>query len=446
MPDQSPQLGLPFLQPSQAQKHVTHNEALLKLDTLVQLTIESFAATTPPALPQDGETHALGVSPTGDWAGQDGNLAVYNENVWNFITPQDGWRAWSKPDEKLQAYSSGSWGDLPITLQNIDGLGVKTTSDATNRLAVASDASLFSHDGGGHQLKINKAATGDTASLLYQSNWNGHAEMGLTGDNDFHIKVSADGSSWAEAITIRNSDGIISGNAVQSDDEDTTAGRLLKMAANRGPFDLGSSRPRVTSGSLDDVQDGGVTRFLNWNSGATEVPWNYGVGLQFMAFDTTGNQLAFRRGADPAMAFRGTVTSAPTFSQWREVFHTGNAVGSVSVTPGIGSAIVERGSNANGEYVRFIDGTQICTHELSISNVNTAVGSGFKSSASTNWVFPAGFAAGTIPVMNGCANLGGGVWTTHYCNNPSSGSFTGMSFTSKSAAQTLQVSAIGRWL
>ena len=49
MPDTSPNLVLPYLMPSQAQKHVTHNEALQLLDAVVQLTVEAFGATTPPA-------------------------------------------------------------------------------------------------------------------------------------------------------------------------------------------------------------------------------------------------------------------------------------------------------------------------------------------------------------------------------------------------------------
>jgi hypothetical protein len=37
MPDTSHALSLPLIQPSQAQKHVTHNEALRILDAVVQL-------------------------------------------------------------------------------------------------------------------------------------------------------------------------------------------------------------------------------------------------------------------------------------------------------------------------------------------------------------------------------------------------------------------------
>lgn len=70
-----------------------------------------------------------------------------------------------------------------------------------------SDATLLNHDGGGHQLKINKASASDTASLLYQDAFSGRAELGLSGDDDFHFKVSADGSTWKEAIVIDRASG-----------------------------------------------------------------------------------------------------------------------------------------------------------------------------------------------------------------------------------------------
>ena len=203
MPDNSPRLELPFIQPSQAQKHVTHNEALLKLDTMVQLSVEGFEAITPPSLPQDGEVHALGTGATGAWAGQDGMIATFNENTWNFIAPQEGWQAWGKAEGKQHIYAGGDWSVPATDLQNIDGVGINTTSDATNRLSISSDATLLSHDGTDHQLKINKAAGGDTASLMFQTGWSGRAEMGTTGDDDFHIKVSADGSSFQDALTMR---------------------------------------------------------------------------------------------------------------------------------------------------------------------------------------------------------------------------------------------------
>ena len=196
-PETSPILGLPFIQPGQAQKHVTHNEAIQTLDILVQMTAEEIGAITPPSTPVDGTLFVLGAGATGDWAGQDGMLAARMPEGWFFLAPVSGWRIWNRGDGRLYVFDGIAWQSVAVELQNLPGLGVGTTSDAVNRLAVQSAATLFSHEGAGHQLKINKAGAADTASLVFQTNWTGLAEIGLTGNNDFTIKV---GASFADTL------------------------------------------------------------------------------------------------------------------------------------------------------------------------------------------------------------------------------------------------------
>jgi len=72
MSDNSAKLSLPYLQASQAQKHVTHNEALRILDSVVQLSVIAADQTDPPATPADGDRYLLPAGATGAWAGQDG--------------------------------------------------------------------------------------------------------------------------------------------------------------------------------------------------------------------------------------------------------------------------------------------------------------------------------------------------------------------------------------
>jgi hypothetical protein len=107
------------------------------------------------------------------------------------------------------AWHAGGWTGA---LQWIGGVtaptvGVNATADAENRLAVRSPASLFDNEGGGHQVKLNKAQAADTASLLFQTGYSGRAEIGLAGDDDLHVKVSADGSSWTEAMRTETATG-----------------------------------------------------------------------------------------------------------------------------------------------------------------------------------------------------------------------------------------------
>jgi len=209
MPETSPRLSLPYLQPSQAQKHVTHNEALRTLDALVQMVVQGMEVTTPPALPEAGEIHALGTGANGAWAGQDDSLALWDGTAWTFIPPAEGWRLWDLTTASLRIRSGGAWVLPQADTENLNGVGINTTSDTGNRLAVSSAATLLTHDGAGHQLKINKAAATDTASLLFQTNWSGRAEMGLAGDDNFAVKVSPDGSGWTTALSVDATTGFV---------------------------------------------------------------------------------------------------------------------------------------------------------------------------------------------------------------------------------------------
>ena len=182
----------------QALKHITHNEALATLDALVQTSVEMQGAVTPPGSPADGAVYELGAGATGDWLGRDGELAMWTDGGWRYAVPFEGWLMWDKALGALFVYQSGSWtGYSPqfTQFQNITLFGVNTTADSTNKLSVASDAALFSHDGGGTgdmRIKVNKSATAKTASHLFQVGFSGRAEFGLTGDDDFHLKVSPD--------------------------------------------------------------------------------------------------------------------------------------------------------------------------------------------------------------------------------------------------------------
>ncbi|MCI2397797.1 DUF2793 domain-containing protein [Aliiroseovarius subalbicans] len=212
MSNTSANLSLPYIQPSQAQKHVTHNEAVRMLDSLVQLSVLSASQTTPPAIPDDGDGFILPVGVAGAWAGHDADLAVYQDNTWVFYTPGEGLFAWVQDIDEHRVFDGTDWivaAGVP-ELQNLDMVGIQTTADASNRLSVASAATLLTHAGAGHQLKLNKAANSDTASLLFQTNWSGRAEMGTTGSDDFEIKVSPDGSTFHQAMTVDQNSGEVS--------------------------------------------------------------------------------------------------------------------------------------------------------------------------------------------------------------------------------------------
>ena len=371
----TPNLVLPYIAAAQAQKHVTHNEAIRALDAIVQLAVLDRDLAAPPGSPAEGARYIVAASATGLWAGHTGHIAAFQDNAWQFFTPGEGWIAWVADEATAIVWTGSAWtalgsgggggvtdhgaltglsdddhaqyynqarGDaryalltaladkisvsekgaasgvatldatsklplaqlpaltkadvglanvdntsdankpvstatqtalnakialsekgaasgvatldatskLPLAqlpaltkadvgLANVDNtsdankpvstatqtalnaktdevggslqsatlLGVNATADATNRLSVASAASLFNHVGAGHQVKVNKAAAADTVSFLFQDAFSGRAEFGLTGDDNFHCKVSADGSAWTEAFVIDRTNG-----------------------------------------------------------------------------------------------------------------------------------------------------------------------------------------------------------------------------------------------
>lgn len=208
----TPRTGVPLLAAAQAQKHVTHNEALLEFDALLCCRILDRTLTAPPASPADGDTYLVAATGTGLWAGQDGKIAYAVDGAWRFYVPFTGLSAYVAAETAMLVYTGAVWVDWAsvLNLNNVPLLGVNTTADATNKLAVASAAVLFNNVGNGVQAKLNKNAAADTASVLFQTNWSGRAEFGLTGDDDFHVKVSPNGSTWYEGLKIAAADATVS--------------------------------------------------------------------------------------------------------------------------------------------------------------------------------------------------------------------------------------------
>jgi len=204
-------LGLPRLEAAQSQKHVTHNEALLLIDGVLQLAVNSRALAAPPESPTEGARYLVSTGASGAWAGHDGDLAIYAALAWRFLTPRDGWRMWVSDEAAFLIFDGTSWSDLRDieALNGLSALGVNATADSWNRLIVCASGVLLTHESGDHRMTLNKQAAGNTGSLLFQTGYSGRAELGLAGDDDFHFKVSADGANWFEALVIDRGSGAV---------------------------------------------------------------------------------------------------------------------------------------------------------------------------------------------------------------------------------------------
>ncbi|MCO6381891.1 DUF2793 domain-containing protein [Oceanicola sp. 502str15] len=122
--DETTQLKLPLLQASQAQKHVTVNAALMRLDGLAQLRLQSASTTTPPGAVVDGECWFVPSGAVNAWAGQGGQVAIGDNGGWVFVAPQVGWRAWII-DTATDALWDGSAWQPPLMAASPSGAASK---------------------------------------------------------------------------------------------------------------------------------------------------------------------------------------------------------------------------------------------------------------------------------------------------------------------------------
>ena len=188
---------------------------------------------------------------------------------------------------------------------------------------------------GNIQVKISKESAAKSASHLFQTNFSGRAELGLTGDDNLHLKVSADGAAWVEALVfaaatgaatfgaptvtaaaaasgagLRLPHGVAPTAPVNGDLWSTTAGWFVRTngatqqlavynaAATFAGVNVGGALSGATAGSFSgavstaalSATSGTFTSTLSVNNGAELNVWGPGstVRLRFVNDGTTG--------------------------------------------------------------------------------------------------------------------------------------------------------------
>ena len=109
MTDMTTKLALPYIMASQAQKEITHNMALNMLDLFVQPIVEAVDLSAPPAEPGEGQAWIVASGATGDWAGQEDNIAHWLGGAWSFYAPVEGMHFQVRDLDMLTIFRSGMW-------------------------------------------------------------------------------------------------------------------------------------------------------------------------------------------------------------------------------------------------------------------------------------------------------------------------------------------------
>lgn len=205
----TPHLGLPYLDAAQAQKHVTHNEALRILDACVHLAVVTRSEASPPATPEEGARYLVPAGATGAFAGRADAVAAWQDGAWRFLAPRAGWRLYVAEENRELLHDGGGWRDAdpaPTRFDDLVAIGLGATADAANPFSARLNAALFTarapSEGGTGDLrvKLNKSAAPNIASQIFQTGYSGRAEIGLRGDDDFSIAVSADGQTFKTVL------------------------------------------------------------------------------------------------------------------------------------------------------------------------------------------------------------------------------------------------------
>lgn len=106
---QSARLGLSLLVPGQGQKDITHNEALLSLDMLVQPVVHSRSVALPPETVSEGACWLVPEGAGGAWSGKAGCIAGWTAGGWRFHPANDGWSLWVADEAVAVRRRGGGW-------------------------------------------------------------------------------------------------------------------------------------------------------------------------------------------------------------------------------------------------------------------------------------------------------------------------------------------------
>ncbi len=150
MAQQTDRFALPLLAAAQAQKEITHNEALLLVDALVQPVVVAVAPATVPALPVVGQCWIVGTGATGSWAGHDGAIAAWTQGGWRFVAPAEGMSTWSIADGATVRRQGAAWVVGALTAKTLSVQGVQV---------VGSQAAAIVAPTGGTVIDVQARAT-----------------------------------------------------------------------------------------------------------------------------------------------------------------------------------------------------------------------------------------------------------------------------------------------
>lgn len=253
--------GIPEISQA-ATAYLTHNKALRTLDTRGS-TVTDNTLTAPPVSPGATDVYIPAATATGDWAGQENNLARFEDGFWVFYAPYDGQFIYSTQDVSFIEYNGTSWNTVSL---GSDTYQVQISSNDTTpafldtKLVAGTNITLTeNNDGGNETLTID--ATGGGSALEVEDEGIS-LSTAVTKLNFVGAGVTAT-EPITDEITVTIPGG---GSGIETQDEgvqvDAAATTLNFVGAGVTATDAGSNVTTVTipgGGSAIEVEDEGVS-------------------------------------------------------------------------------------------------------------------------------------------------------------------------------------------
>ena len=286
MSDTTTNLLLPYILAAQAQKHVTHNEALRLLDGLVQLSVLDRDLTAPPGSPADGDRYIVGQRRHGRLGGLGPERGAVHG--WGLAAPA--------APHRLAGMGRGRGAAAGLRRRRLgrDDPGQRCRTSRcsgsarpptpSNPFSAKLNAALWTAktvaEGGTGDLfyTMNKEAAGDDLGLTLQTDFVTKALVGLFGSDRFRLAVSADGSTFFDGLSVDNANGIVDQpqlprfKAYTNYDNYVGVGTWTKIGLNntdyndQGAFDAGTS---LFTAPVDGTYLFGATLLYKINSSTT---------------------------------------------------------------------------------------------------------------------------------------------------------------------------------
>ena len=333
---------------------------------------------------------------------------------------------WNQSNNRFERWSGTVWEGRTIGITG-GGTGATTAAGARSNLNLGSMATQNSNAVG--------VTGGSITGVSFTSN-----NVNITGGNAFGI-TGKTSSRTSTSTTLALEAAAMNAHRTSSDHDNRYA-PANTVARNKGSISGGTYLERKdgtipqfffhsTAGAPSDSPTSSQASVLlmsnTWGDPMISIP-NSGDGFYWR----NGNSSVWRNAANASNLTSGTVDAARL-----------NILGTVSTVGGVPSgSIVERSSNANGEYVKFADGTMICTRMLT-GTTTTSSGSIFVSSSYSTWTFPVAF-VGLFPSVLGTVN-GGGRWVLTQSLSLTSVGVAQASPISSATSLGAYLTAVGRW-